>query len=84
MKALKTITLAALIAAASGVAHANDAAQYGRGTPGIDAGVSVPSVGASVDVATVQGRASAMRNAQRGKTDLTITARSVAEVQGRS
>jgi len=84
MKVLKSITLAALVAAISGLAHADGVERYGRAAPSIGTGVTVPSVGANVDVASVQGRASIVRNAQPGNSDLTITYRSVADVLGRS
>jgi hypothetical protein len=83
MKALKSITLAALVAAISGLAHADGVERYGRAAPSIGTGVTVPSVG-TVDVASVQGRASIVRNAQPGNSELTITARSAADVLGRS
>ncbi|HWQ38837.1 MAG TPA: hypothetical protein VNM24_09555 [Burkholderiales bacterium] len=84
MKTLKSLTIAAILATASGLAQAGGVEQYGRGTPDPKAGVSVPSAGANTDVAAVQGRASVIRSAQGGNARLTVFARSVSEVYGRS
>jgi hypothetical protein len=82
MNTIKSITIATLIAAVSSFAHAG-VEQYGRGTPGIGAGASVPSA-VSVDVQTVQGRASIVVYTQAVKNDQTVVARAASDVQGRS
>lgn len=84
MKTVTTIAIATIIAAVSGLAQAGGVETYGRSAPSANSGVTVPSAGANIDVATVQGRASMIRSAQHGKADVTIYARSASEVQGRS
>ena len=82
MNTVKNIVITTLITAVSSFAHAG-VEQYGRGTPSIGAGVSLPSV-ASVDVQDVQGRSSIVLNASSGKVDQTSVARAASDVQGRS
>ena len=85
MKTMTTIALATVIAAASGFAQANGVETYGRSAPSTNSGITVPSAGTNVDVASVQGRASIIRSAQRGNApEVMIVARSATEVQGRS
>lgn len=73
---------------ASGSARSNNSvAQFGRGTPTPGAGVSLPSVGANVDVASVQGRSSIARMAAPATNSQTIidtASRGASDVYGRS
>ena len=78
---MNTITLATLLVAASGFAHA-DVHQLGRGTAQSGAGVPVSSV-ATIEVQNVQGRASIVGNAPK-RSNVSTVASAVTDVQGRS